>query len=85
LRIEERFKTFANAFQFFDLNANNRVSFNEFSKGLEFLKVKLNMKDQMSCFKQLDTISRGYITYDDFCALTRERRMRIDPGKEMIE
>jgi hypothetical protein len=51
LRIEERFKTFAMAFQFFDLNANNRVSFNEFSKGLEFLKVKLNMKDQMLCCK----------------------------------
>jgi hypothetical protein len=33
----------------------------------------------------LDTVGRGYITYDDFCALTRERRMKIDPGKEMIE
>lgn len=85
LRIEERFPTFSHAFRFFDLNFNNRVSFNEFSKGLEYLKVKINMKDQMRCFKHLDTLGRGYITYDDFCALTVERRTKIDPASKMIE
>jgi len=30
VRIQERFKNFSPAFVFFDLNFNNRVSFNEF-------------------------------------------------------
>lgn len=45
LRIDERFQNFSAAFRFFDLNFNNRVSFNEFSQGLETLKVKMNLKD----------------------------------------
>lgn len=30
VRLQERFKNFSPAFRFFDLNFNNRVSFNEF-------------------------------------------------------
>ena len=45
LRIFERFKTFSEAFRFFDLNFNNRVSFNEFQFGFENLKVKLSSRD----------------------------------------
>lgn len=45
IRIQERFKTFSPAFRFFDTNFNNRISFTEFTKGLEGLKVKVAAKD----------------------------------------
>jgi hypothetical protein len=45
LRINEKFSNLSAAFRFFDQNFNNRVSFNEFSKGLETLKVKVNLND----------------------------------------
>lgn len=54
LRIDERFPSIANAFRFFDMNFNNRVSFNEFSQGIETLKVKITLKEQMECFNYLD-------------------------------
>ena len=44
-RIQERFKTISPAFRYFDLNFNNRVSFNEFILGMENLKVKLSSRD----------------------------------------
>jgi Ca2+-binding EF-hand superfamily protein len=74
LRIDERFNNFAHAFRFFDMNFNNRVSFNEFSQGIETLKVKITLKEQMECFNHLDGDRKEYITYDDFCGLTKERR-----------
>lgn len=45
LRIDERFSSFSAAFRFFDMNFNNRVSFNEFSQGIETLKVKITLKE----------------------------------------
>ena len=85
LRINERYSSFQSAFRFFDLNFNNRVSFNEFSKGLEVLKVKINLNDQLDCFNYLDTDGKAFITYDNFCNLAHERRQQIDPAMEMIE
>jgi predicted lipoprotein len=45
VRLNERFHTFAAAFRFFDINFKNQITFNEFSKGLETLKVKVSLKD----------------------------------------
>ena len=45
IRIQERFQTFSPAFRYFDRNFNNRITFNEFTKGLEGLKVKMSSKD----------------------------------------
>lgn len=50
IRIQERFKTFSPAFRYFDRNFNNRISFTEFTKGLEGLKVKMSAKDQLMIF-----------------------------------
>jgi len=55
MRIDERFSNFSAAFRFFDMNFNNRVSFNEFSQGIETLKVKITLKEQLECFNYLDT------------------------------
>jgi hypothetical protein len=40
IKIDERFKGMAEAYRYFDVNFNNRVSFNEFQKGLDHLRIK---------------------------------------------
>ena len=40
IKINERFKSIAEAYRYFDVNFNNRVSFNEFQKGLDFMRIK---------------------------------------------
>lgn len=54
IRIQERFKKLSPAFRYFDFNFNNRVSFNEFVRGMENLKVKISAKDQLIVFNHLD-------------------------------
>jgi Ca2+-binding EF-hand superfamily protein len=44
-RIWSRFKTLNEAFRFFDKNKNNSISFAEFTKSMEALKVKLSSAD----------------------------------------
>jgi hypothetical protein len=85
LRIDEKFPSLSKAYRFFDVNYNNRVTFNEFSKGLELLKVKMNLRDQLACFKYLDADDSQYLTYDEFCGLTVERRSNIDPLTKQIQ
>lgn len=85
IRITERFKTFSPAFRYFDRNFNNRISFTEFTKGLEGLKVKMSAKDQLQVFHHLDKGQKGFIDYQDFCNLSDERRMKIDPAAQMLE
>lgn len=84
-RISDRFKTLSAAFRFFDVNFNNEITFNEFTKSLEAIKLKIPVKEQQKIFAYLDQGSKGYITYDDFCNITDERRRKIDPAKEMID
>ena len=66
-------------YRFFDVNFNNKITFNEFSKTLEALNLKIAVKDQLKIFKFLDNNSKGYINYQDFCNLSDERRRKIDP------
>lgn len=40
IKIAERFKGVAEAYRYFDVNFNNRVSFSEFQKGLDHLRIK---------------------------------------------
>lgn len=84
-RIQERFKNFSPAFRFFDLNYNNRISFNEFALGLENLKIKLSSRDALLIYNYLDDAKKGYIDYNDFCNLSEERRNGMDPGLIMMK
>ena len=45
VRLNERFHKLNEAFRFFDVNFKNQITFNEFAKGLETLKVKVSLKD----------------------------------------
>lgn len=85
VRLNERFHKLNEAFRFFDVNFKNQITFNEFAKGLETLKVKVSLKDQYRCFKYLDSEEKGFVTYHDFCNLTDERRRQIDPAKKMVD
>jgi Ca2+-binding EF-hand superfamily protein len=74
VRLYEKFKSFQKAFRFFDKNQSNRVTFNEFSHTLEVLRINMSLKDQFACFNHLDVDGKEYMNYDDFCALTVERK-----------
>lgn len=84
IKLNERFRNFSAAFRFFDTNFNNRVSFNEFSRGMEALKVKITVRELLECFDYLDRDKNGYITYSEFCGLSSERRNDQDPATEML-
>ena len=43
IKISEKFRSLAEAYRFFDVNFNNRVSFNEFQKALDHLHIKFQV------------------------------------------
>ena len=62
----------------FDVNFNNRVSFNEFQKGLDHMRLKFQVNELDIIFKYLDRGQKGYISYNDFCQLSEEKRRMLD-------
>ena len=40
IKISEKYNNIAEAYRYFDVNFNNRVSFNEFQKALDHLRIK---------------------------------------------
>ena len=52
---------------------------------MEALKVKMSSKDQLLVFNYLDKGQKGYIDYQDFCNLSEERRLQIDPAQHMLD
>ena len=43
IKLDERFKSMAEAYRYFDRNYNNRVSFGEFQKALDHLRIKFQV------------------------------------------
>ena len=43
IKINEKFHGLSEAYRFFDVNFNNRVSFNEFQKALDHLHIKFQI------------------------------------------
>lgn len=74
IKIDERFKGMAEAYRYFDVNFNNRVSFNEFQKGLDHLRIKYQVNQVDAIFKYLDRDQKGYISFGDFSELCEEKR-----------
>ena len=79
IKIDERFKGMAEAYRYFDVNFNNRLSFNEFQKGLDHLRIKYQVNQVDAIFKYLDKGQKGYISFGDFCELAEEKRRHLDP------
>lgn len=78
IKIADRFKGMAEAYRYFDVNFNNRVSFNEFQKGLDHMRLKFQVNELDIIFKYLDRGQKGYIAYNDFCQLSEEKRRNLD-------
>lgn len=78
IKINERFKSIAEAYRYFDVNFNNRVGFNEFQKGMDHLRIKFRVNILDAIFKYLDIGNKDYISYQDFCELAEERRRHLD-------
>lgn len=78
IKIADRFKGMAEAYRYFDVNFNNRVSFNEFQKGLDHMRLKFQINELDIIFKYLDRGQKGYIAYNDFCQLSEEKRRNLD-------
>ena len=79
IKIAERFKGVAEAYRYFDVNFNNRVSFSEFQKGLDHLRIKYQVNQVDAIFKYLDRGQKEYISFGDFSELAEERRRQLDP------
>ena len=62
-----------------------RITFDQFVVALETLKVKLSSKDYFLAFNHLDQAGKGFIDYADFCNLSDERRLNIDPAAAMLK
>ena len=78
IKLDERFKSMADAYRYFDRNYNNRVSFGEFQKALDHLRIKFQVDVIDKIFQALDRGDKGYVSYGDFCELAEERRRNID-------
>jgi hypothetical protein len=57
--------------------------FNEFCRCNQNLKIKLSTAQQVEVFKHLAG-EKLFIDFQDFCNLTEERRLKIDPAEEML-
>ena len=68
-KVEERFSKIRQAFWFFDINNNTKISQAEFSIGLWSLRVQLTPEDEGVCFSYLDQDRDGYLDYTEFCRL----------------
>jgi len=78
-KIYERFKTINAAFRFFDSNYDQKVSFNEFAQGIEYMRLKLSYEDIWKIYKFMDTNGDGHIGYDEFTQLCEEKWRNLDP------
>ena len=84
-KIEDRFRNFSAAFRYFDLNYNNKITFNEFAQCMESINLKMPVRDQFACFQFLDKENKSYVNYEDFCCLSDSHRRNIDPASEIIK
>lgn len=84
IKLEERFKTIGNAFLHFDNDFNNSVSYAEFQKHLDHLRIQFSIEQVEQIYKYLDKDQKGYLTYLDFCRLAEDRRMGLVPEEMCI-
>lgn len=84
IKISERFGSVHEAYRYFDVNFNNRVSFNEFQKGLDHMRIKFQVDELINIFEYMDRGDKGYISYGDFCELCEEKRRHLDPVESVF-
>jgi hypothetical protein len=65
-KIQEKFERLAEAFRFFDIDNNTKLTRKEFREGLERLKIKISDEDREAVFEFLDKNKNGWLSYKEF-------------------
>ena len=84
-KINERFTSINAAFRFFDADYNQKITFNEFAQGIEYLRVKMSYEDIWKIYRYLDSNGDGEISYAEFCQLCEEKWRKIDPFESFVQ
>lgn len=85
-KLVERFKKLNLAYRFFDLKSSGKLSFNEFTYGIEQLGGLKFTRSQISdLFKRVDVDGDNMLSYQDFCELCEERIREIDPFDNIVQ
>ena len=69
IKIEEKFKSYRDAFRKMNIDFNDYISFSEFWKGLESIGICLRLTDYRQVYDFIDENKNGQINYSEFCKI----------------
>jgi hypothetical protein len=75
VKIEEKYTKLSHAFRFFDEKARSKISFKDFDKGIEKLRVKLHKDEIKEIFVYLDADRDKFLNYTEFSKLNQNSQM----------
>ena len=84
-KLNERFRSFHDAFRFFDTDHSSSISLNEFANVADYLRLKISFEDITRLYRFLDKTGGGAIGYDEFSMLIEENWRSIDPHEVLRE
>lgn len=83
VKIEEKFTKTSHAFRYFDEKCRSKISFKEFEKGIEKLRIKFHRDDMKEIFNYLDTDQDRFLNYVEFAKLNQNSNFTSRlPGHE---
>ncbi|CDW76178.1 ef hand family protein [Stylonychia lemnae] len=87
LRIEEKFKSFRDAFRAIDQNFDGSLSFKEFIEGLENFGIQYTLGDFRKVFEYLDHNHMGCIDFKKFCQINigSVQRVKIKQNQSLSQ
>ena len=75
VKIEERFTKSSHAFRFFDQQWRSKISFKEFERGIERLKIKFHTDEMRKIFEYLDDDKDKFLNYNKFSKLNKNSQV----------
>ena len=84
-KLKEKYPKIAKAYRFFDVNHKSEITREEFSNGLQKLKIVMDERETDLVFHHLDTNHDGLLKYNEFCLLMEEKLKNLDPYGENQE
>lgn len=71
-KIEQKYKTYSDAFKALDVNRNKVIEFREFFQGLDEMGLLLKLEKTKQLFDFIDSKRSGKITFKDFLKINYE-------------